>query len=647
MNKKYQNALIPIGICMLLACAALGYFHTTAGLVAGAVCCICLVACWRYLALFNKAQRRAMDDLFQENSAAAGRLIAHVGVPCMVFDEEGRIVWRNKTMMKLYQDADLKRLPAACDPSKRGKSSVMEFASGAYQVVNIPIERGSKGRELMFQYWLDRTETEHYKRLYEEQMPHVALIYVDNYEELAADMQFRRNTVLTEVERLVSDMAASIEGIYRRYENGRFVLVFEAKYLASLEKERFALLEQAHAIDTGTEQQVTLSVAVGAANRISSSDEGARQAMELALGRGGDQAVVKSGSNYTFYGGKRVVEARQSRVKTRLFAKAFRQLMENASEVFVMGHKMPDMDCVGAALGILACARQVGCRGYLVLDQSNPSIQQAVDAMNQNRAYEGVLLTPDAVRSKLRSTSMLVVVDTQRASTTIAPDLVERANKLVLIDHHRRSADYIDNATLNYLEARASSTSEMVTETMQYFDESTRPTAFECSALLAGITVDTKHFAFNVGARTFEAAGYLRKNGADIGMVKTMFQNDPQTYADRVDVVKNAMLLSGGVAISTCPQGVKNASLIAAQAADELISIRGTQAAFVLGYENDYISVSGRSLGSINVQIILERLGGGGHLTMAGAQLRGYTMERAVSELKETITAYIRENGSA
>ncbi len=644
MEKKPQAVLIPLGLLMAGLSGLICLKSLTWGLVAAGGCLAAWLIAWQWLKSVGKAQRQAMDDLFAENSAAAGKLIANVGVPCMVFDDQSRIIWRNKAMHALYGGRDLKHLPEACNPRFPSQSTVMEYSGGAYQVVNIPVERGHGARRLVFQYWLDRTEVEHYRRLYEEQMPRVALIYVDNFEELTADLQFHRNAVLTEVERLVAQMAQSIEGIYRRYESGRFLVVFEAKFLPQLEQTRFDLLEKAHAIDTGTEQAVTLSIAVGVAARLLASDEAARQAMELALGRGGDQAVVKAGINYNFYGGRRQVESRQSRVKTRLFAKALRQLMENATEVFIMGHKQPDMDCIGASLGVLRCARQAGCRAYILLDQPNASISQALEAAQENRAYEGVFITPDVARPLLRPTSVLVVVDTQRAASTMAPDLVDRASKLVLIDHHRRSADYIDNATLNYLEARASSTAEMVTETLQYFDEDIRPTAFECSALLAGITLDTKHFAFNVGARTFEAAGYLRKNGADISAVKQMFQDDRQTYADRVDVVKSATVITGGVAIAQCGSQMQNIPLIAAQAADELVSIRGIEAAFVLGDEETFITISGRSLGKINVQLILERLGGGGHLTMAGAQLYHCTMEEAVQKLKDSVQQYFQEN---
>ncbi|HWR22183.1 MAG TPA: DHH family phosphoesterase [Feifaniaceae bacterium] len=643
MKRPPQRVLVPIAILCAIMGIVIGYFDIRAGVASIVVSLIVLLISLRTLGTEANRQRQAMDTVFSENATAAGRLIAEVNIPCMIFEKSGRIIWRNAAMKKLYDGVDLKPLPAACNPKAGAQSGTMEYAGSSYQVTTTPVFREHASRELLFQYWVNRTEAEHYRRLYEEQMPYVALIYVDNYEELSADLQFRRNAVLTEVERLIADTTISIQGIYRRYDNGRFLLVFEANYLKELEKDRFSILEKAHKIDTGTSQSVTLSIAVGAAPRVAQADIAARQGMELALGRGGDQAVVRQGANYTFYGGRRQLESGQSRVKTRLFAKAFRQLLENSTEAFIMGHRQPDMDCIGAALGVYRCVAQAGCKAYIVLDQVNPTIQQAVDSIRTNPAYADVIVSSERVREMMRASSVLVVVDTQRAKATIEPPLVEMAGKLVLIDHHRRSTDYIDNATLNHLDARASSTSEMVTETIQYFHEGIRPTAFECSALLAGITVDTKHFAFNVGARTFEAAAYLRQHGADIGTVKLMFQDDRETYANRVDIVKSANIICPGVALAVCPPEIKNAGLIAAQAADALVGIRGIEAAFVLGVQNGEISVSGRSLGRINVQLVLERIGGGGHLTMAGAQLRDMTLEAAVELVKSTAIAYIKE----
>ena len=336
----------------------------------------------------------------------------------------------------------------------------------------------------------------------------------------------------------------------------------------------------------------------------------------------------------------------QSRVKARLFAKALRQLFENAGDVVIMGHKNPDMDCLGAALGVAACAKLIGSRVFIVIDQPNESIDLALEQVRRNAAYADCIVTPEHAERLMRPSTVLVVVDTQRPVTTIAPQLIGMANRIVLIDHHRRSADYLENTTLHYLESRASSASELITEVLQYFDDNMRPPTFVCSALLAGITVDTKHFAFNVGSRTFEAAGYLRRGGADIGMVKQLFQDDMESFTACAQTVEHAELIGHGIAVARVAERAHGSKLIAAKAADQLIGIRGIEAAFVVGEEDGTLYVSGRSLGRINVQLVCEKLGGGGHLTMAGAQLyQTGDMEEAIALVKQSIQAYLEETG--
>lgn len=649
MLKKTQNVLyaffaITVLWCVIIICIEplLPYrlYFAAGGFV---ISCI-VIQCLRvFFGRHEAAQLAQMDAVFAENAGIASHIIDDVAVPCLLLAENGDVVWNNAAYEKVCAETNVKKVMPAFNAAAPLAAMSLDFNGSNYQIMSMPVRRSSTERRLVFQYWLDRTEAAHYKRLHEEQMPYIALIYVDNYEELSSDQQFHRTTVLAEVERMVAELCREVEGVYRRYENGRFLLIFEARMLEQLETDRFPLLENAHKIDTGTGTTVTLSIAIGVADRILQSDEGARQAMELALGRGGDQAVIKSGTNYRFFGGKRQQESMQSRVKARLFAKALRQLFENAGDVFIMGHKHADMDCVGASLGIATCARQIGSRAFIVLDANNASIERCIEQIYGNPAYAGMIISPEQAEHMMRPTSVLVIVDTQRPVTTTAPQLIDLASRVVLIDHHRRSADYIENTTLHYLESRASSASELITEVLQYFDDDMRPPSFVCGALLAGITVDTKHFAFNVGSRTFEAAGYLRKNGADISMVKSLFQDDMQSYQDTTDTVRNAEILPPGIAVAVCHAGMENAKLIAAKAADELVGIRGIEAAFVIGEEGGLVSVSGRSLGKINAQLICEKLGGGGHLTMSGAQLWDMDLEEARSAVKNSIQEYIRE----
>ncbi len=641
--KQYSGVLIVYGAVLAVGAGAIALFGRQY-VIALAVLGVGLILMGVIALLLNriaKRQQARMDLVFRENESAVASLVQNVSIPCAIIDLSGRITWRNNAFAGLTSEKNVHEIAPDFDGEHPIRVLQVEYNGANYQVMHILLQRAHE-RQLVFQYWLDRTEAAHYQRLYPEQRPYVAMIFVDNYEELLSDTQVHSTAVLAEVERLIGDLAKRLGGLYRRYDNGRFLLILEAKQLQQLEQERFTLLDQAHRIDTGSSSSVSLSIGFGIAPRLVQSEQDAHRAIELALGRGGDQVVVKDGSDYRFYGGKRQHDPRQSRVKARLFSKALFQLLENSGDVFIMGHKNSDMDCLGAALGVMTCANHVGAHAYLVLDAVNTTIEDAVRTLERSGAGS-LIIQPAQAAEMMKPDSVLVVVDTQRASNTVAPELLKRTEHIVLIDHHRRNADYIDNATLHYLETRASSASEMVTEVLQYFSDNVKPSAFTCSALLAGITVDTKQFAFNVGSRTFDAAGYLRRNGADLSSVKLMFQNDFASYVRCANVVERATIRKSGIAISVCDDNTPDGQLLAAQAADELLGIRSIYAAFVLAKIDDMVAISGRSYGQINVQMILEKLGGGGHLTMAGAQLHGVTTEEAVAKLEAAIDEYERE----
>lgn len=636
--KNYRDILILLFIVLLGLCGALFYWHLQWGLIAAGLSLFSLLFCFLRLRTINAKQERQMNRVATENRDAARRIISEVSVPAMILQDSGRILWRNKAMKDLFVGKTVQAVLPNFSPGS-ALAQQLQYHGSTYQMMQMPLVRPSANTRLIFQYWLDRTEAVHYQRLYAEQMPYCMLIYIDNFGERTSDSQVSSTTVLAQAEQLIADLCARLGAIYRRAGTGHYFCAIAAKQLEELEAEKFTVLQEARKIETGNGGFLSLSIAVGMANSLTESEEAARSAMELALGRGGDQAVVKSGTDYRFYGGKRQLDSNRSRVRARQFARALHQLFENGGDVFIMGHKYSDMDCIGAALGIAACAMHVGKRVSIVLDGPNPTISDALEHMEREGLSRKLVKTPEQAASQLRGNSVLVVVDTQRASTTVAPDFITRCNHIAVIDHHRRNTDYIEGATLYYTESRASSASEMVTEIMQYFDDALRPTAFTCSALLAGITVDTKQFAFNTGGRTFEAAGYLRRNGADLATVKLMFQYDLDGYLACGEVVKRAEVRDSGIAVSDCGE-VPDTKILAARAADALLDIRGVQAAFVLGYENGVVNISGRSYGSINVQIILEGLGGGGHLNMAGAQLRDQSMAEVRAALIQSIAVY-------
>ena len=634
--KRYRGVLIFLAVALLALSGAVWYYDHTLGYVCLGTAVFMLVTVLLCLISISRNQQRLMDAVFADNRTAASELIRKVSIPALILDLTGKIVWHNDALGAVFEGKNVLEVLPDFNPSQPTVQQIL-LAGTNFQVMTMPVHRLNTKKKLLFQYWLDRTEAAHYQRLYTEQMPFVMLVYMDNYEELAGDRQFHGTAVLAEVERLVAELCRRAGGIYRRYENGRFLCVLEASEVSRIEKEKFRLLEQARHLETGTGATVSLSVAVGIAPRIAQSEEGARNAMELALGRGGDQAVVREGADYRFYGGKKQQDARQSRVKMRLFAKALHQLIEGGGDVFIMGHKNPDMDCLGAALGIATCASHSGMRPFIVLSERNEATADALREMDRLGLSDRLLISGPEALEMVKPNSVVVVVDTQRPMMTDCPALLDRVEKLVLVDHHRRSADYIENPTLHYLEARASSASEMVTEVIQYYDESVRPDSFVCSALLAGIEVDTKQFVFNVGSRTFEAAGYLRRNGADLALVKSLFQSDFESLVQVARTVERADIDADGIAIAACEPGLEAPQLIAARTADELLKVKGVKAAFTLADMGDYIAISGRSFGLVNVQLILEQLGGGGHLTMAGAQVRGKTVAEAVELLRGCI----------
>lgn len=643
--KQYKGLLIFIAafavVCAVAILPTKQYLLALIALFAG-IALFLTTMLW--LMKIADTQEKQMDRVFRENDSVVSLLVNEVTVPALLFNPvNGRIAWRNPAFREIYEGKYIHELLETYNPARPANSLQEVVGGNTYQIMNLVVPR-KHAKQLILQYWLDRTEAAHYQRLYDEQRPYTVLIYVDNYEDLTRDSQIRSSAVLAEVERLVSELCRRFGGVYRRFENGRFLMIVEAKQAERLEQEKFPLIEQAHSINTGSGTTVSISLALGVAPRILQSESDARQAMELALGRGGDQAVVKDGFDYRFYGGRRQQDARQSRVKARLFSKALAQLFENSGEVFIMGHRNADMDAFGSALGIMTCANHVGRHAYIVIDGSNSMIDDALRRMEQEGSAAGLIISPEEALHLIQPNSVLVVVDTQRGSNTAAPELLQKVERIVVIDHHRRGADYIDNSTLHYLESRSSSASEMVTEVIEYFADNVKPSSFTCSALLAGITSDTKQFAFNVGSRTFEAAGFLRRNGADLGSVKSMYQNDYDSFVQCAKVVEQAEIRRSGIAISHCGRDVPDNRLISAQAADELLGIRGIKAAFVLAETPEFVAISGRSLGDINVQMILEKLGGGGHLTMAGAQVKCETWSEAAEKLIPLIEEYEQEN---
>jgi c-di-AMP phosphodiesterase-like protein len=434
-----------------------------------------------------------------------------------------------------------------------------------------------------------------------------------------------------------------MNAVIKKYQKDKYIVILENKFLENLEAKRFSILDDIREIDLGNRAPVTLSIGVGALGRnLSKLEEYAFSALELALSRGGDQAVVRVKGDFRFYGGKTKAVEKRNRVKARVIAHGLRPLIDESPQVFIMGHINPDMDCFGAAIGMYRSVVNRGKDAYIVLEQVNDAIFSVYDLFVDNEDYK--FIGHEEAKEMMTDRDLLVVVDTHRPSYTECPELLDNTNRVVLIDHHRMGKEQIENSVLRYTEPYASSTCELVTEILQYIDNKHKIDKIEAEALLAGITVDTKNFSFKTGVRTFEAASFLRRLGADTTIVKQLFQDDIGTFVAKSNLVSTATMYNENVAIAICPSDLDNPQLVAAQGADELLNIRGITASFVIGQKSDgLVFISGRSLGDINVQIICEKLGGGGHLEVAGAQLTDSTIEDAKSKLEEALESFFNQ----
>ncbi len=447
------------------------------------------------------------------------------------------------------------------------------------------------------------------------------------------------------IDRNINKFAKEIDGVIRKFEKDKYLISFQKKFLDSIEETKFGLLDTIREINIGNEIPVTLSMGIGATkDSFTKRIDYARTAIDLALARGGDQAVVKNEDKLAFYGGKTRSVENSTRVKARIKAHAFRELIEDCDRVLIMGHKVGDMDSLGAAIGVYACSKHFGKPAHIVLNKITTSIKPIHEQMVVDKEYPSDLfINNQEAIAFVSEQTLLVIVDVNRPSYTEYPELLKYIKKVIVFDHHRVTADHIENPVLSYIEAYASSTCEMITEIIQYVSDKVKLRPVEADALFAGITVDTKNFVAKTGVKTFEAAAYLRRSGADSIRVSKFFKNDMASYKAKATAVKDAQIYRDAIAISVCPSNIINPSLVGAQAADELLNISGIKASFVLTDLEHTIYISARSIDDINVQLIMEKLGGGGHLSVAGAQLENYTIEAALQILKETIDQYIEK----
>ena len=606
----------------------------------------------------NKELAKYIESLSDEFDSATKHAIFNMPFPLVLINEDGSINWYNTPFLDMIIEDDILNerihhlvpnlnLEELLNKDKDDSLNI-EYDGKYYKVYPnlVDTKKSSSKNKIVMLYWVDITDFVLLNNTYKNEKTIVGLIYVDNYDDIkSTTADVNRPLVLAEIDKRINSYFTKYNGIVRKYENDKYLVVTDYEGLLDYEARKFDLLDQLRELNIGNTIPITLSIGMCArAETLLESHENAKAAIDIALGRGGDQAVIRTENTLEFFGGKSKAMEKRNKVKARVIGYALRQLIDQADKVFVMGHKNPDMDSLGSGIGILRATTNRNRPGFLVLNGENPSIKNILEKLRKEQPQLlDKIISPDEASEIIDKNSLMIVVDNHKPSFTEAPKLLEMVDKVVVIDHHRRGAEFIKDPVLTYLEPYASSSSELVTEVLSYMSDNINLTKFEAEALLAGITVDTKNFSFQTGVRTFEAASLLKRAGADTTLVRQLFRDDISTFVNKAEVIRSAKLILNTIAIGRLEKEMDDSLLVAAQAANDLLDINNVEASFVLTKVKSKIHISGRSIGNVSVQLILEKLGGGGHLTSAGTQLSGMNMEEAEKLLIENIEMYLKE----
>ena len=610
--------------------------------------------------LLRKAQEDMIKDInhrFIAMGEMRKEMFVRSPLPMINMNMQGDIWWYNTSFNNIMQgealldtnirsilpEIQIEELPK--DNTIMKKNINIGDASYTMYCELAKIAVGHKEQYQYVVYFMDQTERIKLQDQIKDKRSIIGIMCIDNYAEIAQNVEEVKRPILTAViDRKVHRWLQGEDIIIRKFERDKYMLIFSHELLAKMKTSKFQILDEMRTTQMGNELPITMSIGIGEnIKSLNQSMEEARAALDLALGRGGDQAVIKNQDKYTFYGGKTKEVEKSTRVKARMKAYAFKELIQESDNVVVMGHKNMDMDCLGAAMGVYRAAAMMGKQANIVLNESTLAIKMLYNRILEDSQYENLFITSQEAEQQINNQTLLVIVDVHRASYLEHPGLMDIAKKVVVFDHHRRSSDYIENAVLTYYESYISSTCEMIAEILQYLGEKVKLTSIEADALLAGITVDTKNFIFKTGVRTFEAAAFLRRNGADSTRVRMLFQSDLDSYKARAIALNNTEIYNDVMAITVVENDIPNALIIAAQTADELLNIAGIAASFAMVQKDNVVSISARSHGDINVQVMMEMLGGGGHQTVAGTQLEDHTIEETEDLLKKVINEYSKE----
>lgn len=585
-------------------------------------------------------------DVLRENFSIPKNL----PIPYAVLDVRGHLLMCNEKFAEVFPEREqMKRVLEQIMKKGRDGKLRLEIGGKFYESeledCDVTEENGAVGTVLTLT--LEDVTAQHALecRLADSETA-VGMIFLDNYEEVADGLDEDRLPILSAViDRKLNQFAQELDGVVKKLEKDRYILLLSNGMLKKLKERKFDILNVLREVSVGEHIPVTMSMGIGVGGgSLETAMRNAKAALDLALGRGGDQVLIKEGEKYLFYGGKAGEMGRNARIRARVKADALWELMGEASDILVMGHRHADLDSLGSCMGICAIAEAMGKKCRIIMNEIGIGIERLYENMAQTGHYEARLVKDADALKLMEEKTLVIVVDTHRSSMVEGPQVLAAAKKIVLFDHHRKSTtDFIEQAVLIYHEPYASSTAELVTEMIQHFGKKIKLKPIEADALLAGITVDTKNFCVKTGAITFEAAGFLRRNGADSIRVRLLFQNDMDTYKAKATAVRDAEIFMENIAISVCPSNVENSALTAAQAADDLMNVTGIKASFVCCMVGDMVYISARSFGEINVQRIMEKLGGGGHFTVSGAQLKDCTLEEAKERIRGAIEEYLKE----
>lgn len=603
-----------------------------------------------------------INELTISVDKAAQSTIINSPFPLVVIETNGNIIWKSSNFIKEFANVDIgnfltdiiKELKLKIDKAENTNniaiSENMQIGEKNYKIIAEYTKLRDKEHKNSYEYmstiyFLDETNYMKLLEEYNNSRTCAGIIVLDNYEELMQRATEEEKLKITSsAEKAIYAWVNKYNGLAIKSERDTYVAIFDQYHLEKIKEDKFEILDEVKEIKTQDNIQLTLSIAISEDEKTNIEEyKSAKAVIDIALGRGGDQAIIKQNGKYYFFGGRTQEVEKRTKVKARIVAQALEELISSSSNVIVMGHANSDIDAMGASMGVYRIAETIGKEVHIVNETNGTSLENFIKDLRESGKYEDVLIGKNEALAKINSDTLLVVVDTDKKNYVEVPELLEKTDRIAVIDHHRRGTDYIENAILTFHEVYASSACELVTELVEYAEDSIKLDTLEVEALYAGIMMDTKNFTFKTGVRTFEAAAYLRKCGVDIIKVKKWFQSDLETYNKISEIVAKSEIIDDTIAISIYEKEDSDANITCAKAADELLTISNITASFVIGKIGEKIYISGRSIGDINVQLILEKLGGGGHITVAGAQIEGMTQEEVKQELINRINEYFTE----